>query len=236
MSSSRRFSPLDAAPPREVLPPQPWSPGRVSRDPVAAAEPLPEMAAAPPESDDRREREAFARGYAEGQQQAQIIVAERLAELTAREADVQQVREGLQATFDARKQRLEQEYAALLHQAQLYVIEIAVKVAERLLRTQLRLAPDTVIRVAREALAEVEGGDQVRIRVAQSDLDVLQEAATGLAAETGIGRLEVAARPGLERGEVELETGTGTLDARWSTQLERVRRGLRQAAGGGEGQ
>ncbi|HSW10165.1 MAG TPA: FliH/SctL family protein [Bacillota bacterium] len=236
MLSSRSFSPLDAAPPRGALPPQPWNPGRLGRDPVAAAEPPPETAAVPPDGDGGREDAAFARGYAEGQQQAQVIVAERLAELAVLEADVQQVREGFQAEFRAREQRLEEEYAALRHQAQLYVIEIAVKVAERLLRAQLRLAPDTVIRVAREALAEAEGGDLVRARVAPSDLEVLQEAAAGLAAETGVGRLEVAARPGLERGEVELETGTGTLDARWSTQLERARRGLRQAAGGGEGQ
>jgi flagellar assembly protein FliH len=156
--------------------------------------------------------------------------------LAARETELARVQEGLQGEFRAREQRLEEEYAALHHQAQLYVIEIAVKVAERLLRAQLRLAPDTVIRVAREALTEAEGGDLVRVRVAPSDLQVLQEAATGLAAETGVGRMEVAARPGLERGEIELETGTGTLDGRWSTQLERVRRGLRQVVGGGEGQ
>jgi len=189
----------------------------------------------PPEGDDGRADAAFARGYAEGQQQAQTVVAERLAELAAREADLEQIGAALKAELHARERQLEEEYAILRHQAQLHVIEIAVKVAERLLRTQLRMAPDTVIRVAREALTEAEGGDLVRARVAPSDLEVLQEAAAGLAAETGVARLEIVARPGLEPGEVELETGTGTLDARWATQLERVRRGLRQAAGGGEG-
>jgi flagellar assembly protein FliH len=240
MSSSRSFSPLDAAPPPEVLPPKPWSPDRLNRESTGAVSPSPETPSAAPEADAGgdagREDAAYARGYAEGQQQAQAIVAQRLAELTASEAELARAQEGLQGEFRAREQRLEEEYAALHHQAQLYVIEIAVKVAERLLRAQLRLAPDTVIRVAREALTEAEGGDLVRVRVAPADLQILQEAATGLAAETGIGRMEVAARPGLDRGEVELETGTGTLDGRWSTQLDRVRKGLRQVVGGGEGQ
>lgn len=229
---SRSFASLNTRP--KAVPPVSWQPDRLKPPPAPAkAEKASEAAVVVPGGE--ATGEAYRRGLDEGYRHCREELAAREEDLARREAALEQTRVELAAQARQQEERLQQERTVMMKGAQLQLVELSVRVAERLLRAQLKLSPDTVIRVAREALAQLEGGQAVRIRASEADLPVLLEAVGGLAAEAGVAELEVAAHPGLEQGELELETDSGSLDARWSSQLARMQRGLRQPLTGEEG-
>ncbi|MEN7429118.1 FliH/SctL family protein [Chromobacterium sp. TRC.1.1.SA] len=78
----------------------------------------------------------------------------------------------------------------------------------------------------RRAMLEVVGREPVRVRLHPADAALLGGEAL---CDTGR-QIHLVADDSLARGGCVVETAHGDIDARWSTQLERLHRALRQAA------
>lgn len=128
------------------------------------------------------------------------------------------------AELAARNLTLAAREAALDERALDRSIELARVLAERLLGEALRLEPERVVALARNALAEARGARRVELAAHPDDVPLL-EAALADARLTGVTR--VLADPTRLRGSIRLDTDAGTLDAELAPQLDRLAARLR---------
>jgi flagellar biosynthesis/type III secretory pathway protein FliH len=106
-------------------------------------------------------------------------------------------------------------------------IELARLLAERLLGESLRLAPEQVTALAREALREARGARRVTIVAHPEDARLLEASAPSLGLDPSL--LRIAPDPARARGHLRVETDIGVLDAEIGPQLERLALKLREA-------
>lgn len=201
------------------------------------------------------DRERAVRLLAEAEERAREIVAAAEAEAAAlraaAEAEIEHWQRQLRETalVEARAQ-LEQELAAeqrmllarlreLIERAvvqeqeirQAYahlVLELAVSVAETILRREVARDDELLGRLAEAALAQVPSAPVTHLIVHPEDV----ERARAWVREAWNGRapVEVVADPHVDRGSCVLGTPVGFVDARLSTQLEAIRRALAEVA------
>jgi len=106
---------------------------------------------------------------------------------------------------------------------------LAVRIAERIVRRQLELAPEIVVDVARAALDEVRGRHDLVMRVHPDDVAVLEQARPGLLARLSVSaHILIRADAAVGRGGCVLESEVGTVDARLETQLAAIERALQE--------
>ncbi len=105
-------------------------------------------------------------------------------------------------------------------------VALARLLAERLLGTSLALAPEQIVALARQALAEARGARRLSIVAHPEDAQLLTQsiASLGVAADT-VRILPDAARV---RGSLRVETDIGVLDADLAPQLDRLALRLRE--------
>lgn len=108
-------------------------------------------------------------------------------------------------------------------------VALARLLAERLLGASLALAPEQVVGLARQALAEARGARRLSIVAHPEDAKLLNGsiASLGVALET-VRILPDAARA---RGSLRIETDIGVLDADLAPQLDRLALRLRETLG-----
>jgi flagellar biosynthesis/type III secretory pathway protein FliH len=109
------------------------------------------------------------------------------------------------------------------------LVEVARVLAERLLGEALGLAPERVVALARQALAEARGARRVTIVAHPEDAARLERALGELGLHADETRIVADARR--ERHNLRLETDIGTLDAELAPQLERLALKLRETLG-----
>lgn len=101
--------------------------------------------------------------------------------------------------------------------------------AERLIGRALTEDPAVAVELAAEVLRETGGPRRIRLCAHPDDARVLKEALTELDPE---GRVQaVAADASLSRGDLRLETESGTIDATLGPSLDRLAEHLREALG-----
>jgi len=105
-------------------------------------------------------------------------------------------------------------------------VELARLLAERLLGESLRVAPDQVVSLARQALAEARGARRITLVAHPEDAKLLEISLPVL----GVDQATVLVRsdPTRSRGNLRLETEIGVLDAELAPQLERLSLKLRE--------
>jgi flagellar biosynthesis/type III secretory pathway protein FliH len=106
-------------------------------------------------------------------------------------------------------------------------VELARLLAERLLGESLRVAPEQVIALAKQALGEARGARRISLVAHPEDARILEQIlpALGLDASTA----QVRADQGRARGNLRIETEIGVLDAELAPQLERLALKLRES-------
>lgn len=105
-------------------------------------------------------------------------------------------------------------------------VSLARLLAERLLGASLAVAPDQVVALARQALAEARGARRLAIVAHPEDAKLLSQAlpSLGVAVET----LRVMPDGSRQRGSLRIETDIGVLDADLAPQLDRLALRLRE--------
>lgn len=106
-------------------------------------------------------------------------------------------------------------------------VELSRLLAERLLGQSLRVAPEQVLTLAKQALSEARGARQIVLVAHPDDAKILEHswAALGLAENTA----QVRTDPSRVRGNLRIETEIGVLDAALAPQLDRLSLKLRES-------
>jgi len=103
-------------------------------------------------------------------------------------------------------------------------VELAVRLAEKIVAGTLEAEPERVLDVVRGALRRLSERRRVTVLVHPDDLELARAAADGFAAELGgIEHCEVQAERRLARGGAVVRTDEGQVDASIETQLSRAR-------------
>ncbi|MEO8906276.1 MAG: FliH/SctL family protein [Polyangiaceae bacterium] len=106
-------------------------------------------------------------------------------------------------------------------------VELARLLAERLLGESLRVAPEQVVALARQALAEARGARRITLVAHPEDAKILEHSLLALGLDPNATQIRPdAART---RGNLRIETEIGVLDAELSPQLERLSLKLRES-------
>jgi flagellar biosynthesis/type III secretory pathway protein FliH len=108
-------------------------------------------------------------------------------------------------------------------------VELARLLAERLLGESLRVAPEQVTALARQALGEARGARRISVVAHPEDAKILEHSLPAL----GLDAAAVQVRPDSTRtrGNLRIETEIGALDAELAPQLERLALKLRESLG-----
>jgi flagellar biosynthesis/type III secretory pathway protein FliH len=106
-------------------------------------------------------------------------------------------------------------------------VELARLLAERLLGESLRVAPEQVVSLAKQALREARGARRITLVAHPDDARILEQAlpALGLDPTTALVRADATRA----RGNLRIETEIGVLDAELAPQLERLALKLRES-------
>ncbi|MGE5552344.1 MAG: FliH/SctL family protein [Betaproteobacteria bacterium] len=169
-------------------------------------------------------REGYQAGFREGEEKG---LAEGLAKAEREmEAAVKQTMKVLAAAIHE-KQRI-------VASSRDDVLKLVRKVAERIIRAEVRLDPNVVERAIDASLALVAERSQVLIRVNPEDLTRAREGVPHfLRYFSPSAVLEVCADSRVTQGGCLIETNAGNIDARVETQLEEVFGKLEEALHGG---
>lgn len=105
-------------------------------------------------------------------------------------------------------------------------VALARLLAERLLGASLAVAPEQIVALARQALAEARGARRLALVAHPQDAKLLTQsiASLGVAAEA----LRIVADATRQRGSLRIETDIGVLDADLAPQLDRLALRLRE--------
>jgi type III secretion protein L len=148
-----------------------------------------------------------------------------------REKDKQQgyqegYQEGLaQVTELLVKARLEHEQ--LLRNANKDLMDLAFKIAEKIIGTQLQIDQSTILSIVAQAMQGVRQSRQLTIRVHPADAKILREQKDELLEKLGGQRVvDILEDKKVLQGGCIIESEIGTVEAQLQTQLERLRKAL----------
>jgi flagellar assembly protein FliH len=169
---------------------------------------------------------------ARGEERARRLIA--TAEAHAAELRLRAEAEGradAAASLAARALALAAREAASAERELDRMVEVARILAERLLGEALALAPERIVSLARQALAEARGARRLTIVAHPEDAERLERSLGELGVPAELTR--VVADPRRPRHNLRLETDIGVLDAELAPQLERLALKLRETLGHG---
>lgn len=111
------------------------------------------------------------------------------------------------------------------------IVELAVAVAERLVRAELSLSPDTVRSIVRETLDMLNGGEQVAVFVHPEDLPTCRDFGESLREEfPGLLKLEMFSDETMTRGSCRVESESGVAEYSLDEEHARLREKLLEVA------
>jgi flagellar biosynthesis/type III secretory pathway protein FliH len=106
-------------------------------------------------------------------------------------------------------------------------VELARLLAERLLGESLRVAPEQVTALARQALGEARGARRITVVAHPEDVKLLEISLPDLGLDQPVATLRPD--PTRARGNLRIETEIGVLDAELAPQLDRLSLKLRES-------
>ena len=170
-------------------------------------------------------REGYQRGYDDGYHDGAREAQQRA------DAELQQTLETLRAHLQQVIQGVHTQQEAYLQHAESQMLELALEVARKIVREELKLQPAHVLAIVRDTLRRVQGVGRLRIRVNPLDVDLLrQNRPSLLQIVEGIESIEIVEDRRVDQGGCIIETEQGVYDARIRTQLGEIERALREAA------
>ncbi|MES1173945.1 MAG: FliH/SctL family protein [Myxococcales bacterium] len=106
-------------------------------------------------------------------------------------------------------------------------VELARLLAERLLGESLRVAPEQIVALAKQALSEARGARRIQLLAHPEDARILEHSLPALGLDPSTVQVRVDASR--TRGNLRIETEIGVLDAELAPQLERLSLKLRES-------
>jgi type III secretion protein L len=171
------------------------------------------------------------------QARVDIDTARREAEAIVEEArsQAEQVRE--QARHDGHAEGLEEvvehiararrEYTETMEAAEDDMLELAARLARRIVGEAIEVEPQRVQKMVAQVLRHARGKREIVVHVAAEDLAALEGHAAEFSRQVDGVPVHFDADPSLERGSCVIQTESGRIDGRITTQLQTLLRALR---------
>ncbi|MCS7301495.1 MAG: FliH/SctL family protein, partial [Fimbriimonadales bacterium] len=170
-------------------------------------------------------REGYLLGYEQGYAEGELHARKRA------EAELRDITEQLHAQVEQVIQSLQAQCKAYMQNAEAQMLELALEVARKIVREELKIQPEHALAIVRDALRRMQGFAHIRIRVNPLDLELIrQNRATLLSIVDGVEGIEVVEDRRVDQGGCVIETEQGVYDARIRTQLGELERVIREAA------
>ena len=151
------------------------------------------------------EREAFAKGYAQGERAGAEAAAQR------GEAILRRLTQTVEELATLR--------AEMIHQTERQMVQLALAIARRIVHREISLDQDLLSAMARVALDRLGDSAQVTVKLHPEEFE-----ATGAArvAQLNAAHVTVVADPRVPRGGCRVESSLGTMDAGVDAQLQEI--------------
>ena len=172
----------------------------------------------------QREEQAYQKGLVEGNRQGLNAGEEKGFELASRKIEplitsIQQAVIKLAAIREETYQQIESE-----------VVELALAIARKVICREVSTDKETVVCVAREALAKVDDTGKIKIKMNPADLQFINETKYQLSNLIGdVNSVTIEAEESIQSGGCVIETDLGEIDARIEKQLQAVEESFRDA-------
>ncbi|MBX2989629.1 MAG: hypothetical protein KF749_00525 [Bacteroidetes bacterium] len=115
------------------------------------------------------------------------------------------------------------EYERLQREAERCVVALALGIAERIVKREVMLDNEMVVRQIHEATKRIIGVERIKIRVNPADEEFVRNHRTQiLASSDAVRDVAVEGDETIERGGCILESESGNVDALIATQMERI--------------
>lgn len=119
----------------------------------------------------------------------------------------------------------------VLSQVEPQLARLSVSIAEKIIGQELKLNPEAIVGIVREALGGIKDREQVSLRVHPEDVPIVTEQRTVFEKMVeGLKKFEVVSDATIDKGGCCIETNLGNTDARLNTQLEAIRSGIEELA------
>lgn len=155
-----------------------------------------------------------------------ILSEGRLAVAHVRDAAERDGRAAAEAALASRWIDLRRAQDAWLDEREEHLLAVARLLAERLLGRSLQLAPDTILDLARQALAPLRRARRIVISAHPDDAPALHDGLASLGLDPV--SLEVQIDPSAARGNLRISTELGHIRADLAPQLDRLLASLRE--------
>jgi flagellar assembly protein FliH len=150
-------------------------------------------------------------GYTEGQDQARAEVVEQAREALA------ELRQMAEAFFAERERAWREQERE--------IVDMAVHVAEKVIRAHVEVERETIVRTTREAISRAAEKDQLVIRIHPEDVVILEEYVGDLHEEfRSLKQVQIEEDRRVTRGGCVVESRSGYIDATLESQIHQVRR------------
>lgn len=157
--------------------------------------------------------EAAAQGYQAGYEQG----------IQRAEADYRKKQENMQNYLELAYVEKEK----IIREAEPFLLELSIKVAEKVIKTELKQHDEQLINVVKQALLQIEESEDVLLQVSSEDypdiLPFLEELKTYVRADSQLKIIPVAM---LSNGDCMIHTASGSYDATIDGQLEEIKKRL----------
>ena len=166
---------------------------------------------------DRAERDGFAKGEADGREAGRLA-----AETEVRKSEHERI-EHLIRVWTAAVSRVQTTRLSLVESAGEDLVQLAIRIAERLVHQAIEADPEIVIRQTRRAVAMVMNPHRVSVRAHPDDVSILESITPEIMASVAACEaIDVAGDETVARGGVVVQSGDGQVDARIATQIDRI--------------
>ncbi|SDM91327.1 FliH/SctL family protein [Bacillus sp. OK048] len=120
-----------------------------------------------------------------------------------------------------------QEKAAIIQEADPFVIELTMEIAKKVIQQELKTQPDALLHIIKQTLSSVYETDSISIGVAPEDFSFVQKQREQLLAIDN-GQVEIKVFPdySIQQGGCIIRTSSGSVDARIDVQLSEIKKVL----------
>ncbi|MGQ9819218.1 MAG: FliH/SctL family protein [Candidatus Kapaibacteriales bacterium] len=155
---------------------------------------------------------AYNKGFEDGKQVTQLALAEEFSKF-----------ENWIKNIDSLAENLTKEFSQEIHSLGKAVVPIAIKIAEHILRNEINQKPEVILERVRHALEAVENETIFTLRINPEDLEILKSVQSQL---PQLASIKLVADTKIERGGCIVESSIGSIDATFSSVLEKIAQSL----------
>ena len=155
------------------------------------------------------EEQAYAKGFARGEKAGIESGNEKI------ESAVNSIDKGLSELLKVRKD--------IYLETEQEIVKLAIAIARKIVRNEIRVNKDTVVNVVKEALKKVEGSERVKVKLSIKDFQFIKSEKPAIIDKiTNIENVGFEMDESIPDGGCIIETEYGDIDARIEKQIQAV--------------